>query len=48
MWGRVMDTISPKTDNIIHLKDLSQGMYVFKILLNGGTTGNFSAIKVTN
>jgi len=48
MWGRVMDTITPKADNVIYLKDLSQGMYVFKVLLNGGTAGNFSAIKVSN
>ena len=48
MWGRVMDTVSPKDDNKVPLGDLSQGLYVFKVVLGGGTTGNFSAIKVPN
>lgn len=48
LWGRTMNTLSPKEDNRISLDDLSQGLYVFKVLLKGGTTGNFSAIKVSN
>jgi len=48
LWGRTMDTLSPKEDNRVPLRDLSQGMYVFKVLLKGGTTGSFSAIKVSN
>lgn len=48
LWGRVMDTVEPKADNRVWLTDLSQGMYVFKVLLKGGTVGNFSAIKVSN
>jgi hypothetical protein len=48
LWGRTMDTISPKEDNTIQLTDLSQGLYVFKVLLNGGASGNFSAIKVSH
>jgi hypothetical protein len=48
LWGRVMDTITPKEDNRVPLVDLSQGLYVFKVVLKGGTSGNFSAIKVPN
>ena len=48
LWGRVIDTISPKEDNRVWLEDLSQGLYVFKVVLKGGTSGNFSAIKVPN
>lgn len=48
LWGRVMDTVTPKADNMVRLDDLSQGLYVFKVKLQGGTTGNFSAIKISN
>lgn len=48
LWGRVMDTITPKEDNKVSLTDLSQGLYVFRVVLEGGTSGNFSAIKVFN
>ncbi len=48
LWGRVMETVSPKADNVVSLTDLSQGLYVFKVLLKGGASGNFSAIKVSN
>ena len=48
IWGRLITTISPKEDNSIYVGDLSQGLYVFKVLLSGGTTGSFSAIKVSN
>ena len=48
LWGRVINTISPKQDNRVLLDDLSQGLYVFKVVLKGGTSGNFSAIKVPN
>lgn len=43
-----MDTITPEEDNKVSLYDLSQGLYVFKVMMKGGTTGNFSAIKVSN
>jgi len=48
LWGRVMDTISPKEDNRIELSELSQGLYVFKVFLKGGVSGSFSAIKIPN
>ncbi|MFZ1808843.1 MAG: T9SS type A sorting domain-containing protein [Cyclobacteriaceae bacterium] len=48
LWGRVMDTISPKEDNRIELGELSQGLYVFKVFLKGGVSGSFSAIKIPN
>jgi hypothetical protein len=48
LWGRVMDTVTLKEDNKVSLHDLSQGLYVFKVVMKGGTTGNFSAIKVSN
>ncbi|MBX2941554.1 MAG: T9SS type A sorting domain-containing protein [Cyclobacteriaceae bacterium] len=46
LWGRVIDTVSPKEDNRIELDKLSQGLYVFKVFLKGGTFGSFSAIKI--
>jgi len=48
LWGRVLDTISPKEDNRIQLGELSQGLYVFKVFLKGGLSGSFSAIKIPN
>lgn len=48
LWGRSIDTIAPKTDNKIHLDELSQGLYAFRVRLKGGTIGSFSAIKVSN
>lgn len=48
LWGRVIDTISPQEDNRIPLSELSQGLYVFKVLLKGGFSGSFSAIKIPN
>ncbi len=48
LWGRVIDTISPKEDNRIQLDELSQGLYVFKVFLKGGVSGSFSAIKIPN
>ncbi len=48
LWGRVLDTVVPKENNQIQLEQLSQGLYVFKVLLRGGTLGNFSAIKISN
>ncbi|MEP2668159.1 MAG: T9SS type A sorting domain-containing protein [Cyclobacteriaceae bacterium] len=48
LWGRVMDTITPKEDNRIQLGELSQGLYVFKVFLKGGVSGSFSAIKIPN
>ncbi len=48
LWGRVINTISPEKNNKVKLDDLSQGLYVFRVVMNGGTTGNFSAIKVSN
>lgn len=48
IWGRLLTTVIPKNDNQIQLGDLSQGVYVFKVLLKSGVSGSFSAIKVTN
>ncbi|HRK52571.1 MAG TPA: T9SS type A sorting domain-containing protein [Cyclobacteriaceae bacterium] len=48
LWGRVINTVSPKEDNRIDLGDLSQGLYVFKVFLKGGVSGNFSVIKIPN
>lgn len=48
LWGRVMDTVSPKENNRVELGELSQGLYVFKVFLKGGVSGSFSAIKIPN
>lgn len=48
VWGRILSTVAPTNDNQVNLGDLSQGLYVFKVSLKGGTSGSFSAIKVTN
>lgn len=46
IWGRLITTVTSPKDNQIVLGDLSQGLYVFKVLLKSGATGSFSAIKV--
>ena len=46
IWGRVITTVFNPKDNQIILGELSQGMYVFRVILSGGSIGSFSAIKV--
>lgn len=48
LWGRTITNVNSLKDNQVFLGDLSQGLYVLKVLLKGGTRGSFSAVKVTN
>ena len=35
LWGRLITTVAPREDNSIYIGELSQGLYVFKVLLAG-------------
>lgn len=47
LWGRVITTVALKDSDLVFLGDLAPGLYIFKVLLVGGVSGTFNAIKVS-
>lgn len=48
VWGRVITTIKPTSDNIVKLGDISPGVYFIRVFLTNSESETLKIAKVSN
>jgi hypothetical protein len=48
LWGRILYTGETNEENELYVGDLSQGVYLIRVFLAGGTTNTIHLVKISN